>query len=139
MVSSTMRMRWPVPIPVHTSLERVRIECLNLGAEYVWADVLCLRQKPPPVWFHLRDPAHSLRAVEAEYAGMERALLELARAPPGFDRAELRRKVEDEACESGSTAKRFLWTLDDEHAIDVPMIGAVYRKSAKQPVRVTSA
>lgn len=36
--------KWPVPIPKDTTLERVRIELLNLGAEYVWLDVLCLRQ-----------------------------------------------------------------------------------------------
>ncbi|KAK0458864.1 uncharacterized protein EV420DRAFT_1747817 [Desarmillaria tabescens] len=35
---------WPVPIPKDTSLKLVRIETLNLGAEYVWLDVLCLRQ-----------------------------------------------------------------------------------------------
>ncbi|KAF7798520.1 hypothetical protein EIP86_009741 [Pleurotus ostreatoroseus] len=35
---------WPVPIPIDTTLERVRIELLNKGAEYVWLDVLCLRQ-----------------------------------------------------------------------------------------------
>lgn len=36
--------KWPVPIPTDASLECVRIELLNLGAEYVWLDVLCLRQ-----------------------------------------------------------------------------------------------
>ena len=36
---------WPVPIPNDIDLEQVRIELLNLGAEYVWLDVLCLRQK----------------------------------------------------------------------------------------------
>ncbi|GJE99067.1 hypothetical protein PsYK624_153080 [Phanerochaete sordida] len=35
---------WPVPIPRTTTLENVRVELLNLGAEYVWLDVLCLRQ-----------------------------------------------------------------------------------------------
>ncbi|KAK0204443.1 hypothetical protein DFS33DRAFT_1382325 [Desarmillaria ectypa] len=36
---------WPVPIPKGTSLDLIRIEMLNWGAEYVWLDVLCLRQK----------------------------------------------------------------------------------------------
>ena len=36
---------WPVPIPGMVSLNDVRIELLNLGAEYVFLDVLCLRQK----------------------------------------------------------------------------------------------
>ncbi|GJE89421.1 hypothetical protein PsYK624_055220 [Phanerochaete sordida] len=37
--------QWPVPIPCATTLEHVRIELLNTGAEYVWPDVLCLRQQ----------------------------------------------------------------------------------------------
>ncbi|PBK58833.1 hypothetical protein ARMSODRAFT_1010000 [Armillaria solidipes] len=36
---------WPVPIPKDANLDRIRIEMLNSGAEYVWLDVLCLRQK----------------------------------------------------------------------------------------------
>ncbi|KAK0199534.1 hypothetical protein DFS33DRAFT_1491485 [Desarmillaria ectypa] len=35
---------WPVPIPKDVNLELIRIELLNLGAEYAWLDVLCLRQ-----------------------------------------------------------------------------------------------
>ncbi|GJE99075.1 hypothetical protein PsYK624_153160 [Phanerochaete sordida] len=35
---------WPVPIPRDTTLDHVRVELLNFGAEYVWLDVLCLRQ-----------------------------------------------------------------------------------------------
>ncbi|KAK0230061.1 hypothetical protein IW262DRAFT_1520776, partial [Armillaria fumosa] len=36
---------WPVPIPKDANLDLIRIEMLNLGAEYVWLDVLCLRQE----------------------------------------------------------------------------------------------
>jgi hypothetical protein len=36
---------WPVPIPNGTSLDCIRTEMLNLGEEYVWLDVLCLRQE----------------------------------------------------------------------------------------------
>ncbi|PBK61134.1 hypothetical protein ARMSODRAFT_1089845 [Armillaria solidipes] len=36
---------WPVPIPKDAHLDLIRIEMLNLGAEYVWLDILCLRQK----------------------------------------------------------------------------------------------
>ncbi|EKM56453.1 uncharacterized protein PHACADRAFT_253596 [Phanerochaete carnosa HHB-10118-sp] len=39
------RWQWPVPMPRATSLEHVRIELLNLGAEYAWLDALCLRQE----------------------------------------------------------------------------------------------
>ncbi len=37
--------QWPVPIPEDASLDLVRIEMLNHGAEYAWLDVLCLRQE----------------------------------------------------------------------------------------------
>lgn len=36
---------WPVPIPNDTTLDHIRIELLNMGAEYVFLDVLCLRQE----------------------------------------------------------------------------------------------
>ncbi|KAK0430970.1 hypothetical protein EV421DRAFT_204320 [Armillaria borealis] len=36
---------WPVPIPKDANLDLIRIEMLNLGAEYAWLDVLCLRQQ----------------------------------------------------------------------------------------------
>lgn len=36
---------WPVPIPKGANLNLIRIEMLNLGLEYVWLDVLCLRQR----------------------------------------------------------------------------------------------
>ncbi|PBK60017.1 hypothetical protein ARMSODRAFT_855403, partial [Armillaria solidipes] len=39
------RHQWPVPIPEDVNLDLVRIEMLNLGAEYAWLDVLCLRQE----------------------------------------------------------------------------------------------
>ncbi|KAK0470891.1 hypothetical protein IW261DRAFT_1345050 [Armillaria novae-zelandiae] len=37
--------QWPAPIPKNTDLNLIRIEMLNLGLEYAWLDVLCLRQK----------------------------------------------------------------------------------------------
>ncbi|PBK99602.1 hypothetical protein ARMGADRAFT_511057 [Armillaria gallica] len=36
---------WPVPIPKGANLDLIRIEMLNLGVEYTWLDVLCLRQR----------------------------------------------------------------------------------------------
>ncbi|KAK0245287.1 hypothetical protein EDD85DRAFT_895662 [Armillaria nabsnona] len=36
---------WPVPIPKGVNLDLIRIEMLNLGVEYAWLDVLCLRQR----------------------------------------------------------------------------------------------
>ncbi|KAK0457576.1 uncharacterized protein EV420DRAFT_1309817 [Desarmillaria tabescens] len=37
--------QWPVPMPKDADLNLIRIEMLNFGAEYIWLDVLCLRQK----------------------------------------------------------------------------------------------
>ncbi len=36
---------WPVPMPKDANLDLIRIEMLNLGAEYAWLDILCLRQE----------------------------------------------------------------------------------------------
>ncbi len=39
---------WPVTIPKGANLDLIRIEMLNLGVEYTWLDVLCLRQRGGP-------------------------------------------------------------------------------------------
>ncbi|GJE97535.1 hypothetical protein PsYK624_137560 [Phanerochaete sordida] len=49
--------QWPVQIPQGTTLDQVRVELLNLGAEYIWLDVLCLRQRG-------RDEDEPLRKAE---------------------------------------------------------------------------
>ena len=36
---------WLIPLPRGVTLEAVRNELLNLGAQYVWLDVVCLRQE----------------------------------------------------------------------------------------------
>ncbi|KAK0431324.1 hypothetical protein EV421DRAFT_2041324 [Armillaria borealis] len=40
--------KWPVPIPKDANLDLIQIEMLNLGLEYMWLDVLCLRQAGGP-------------------------------------------------------------------------------------------
>ncbi|KAK0439857.1 hypothetical protein EV421DRAFT_831653 [Armillaria borealis] len=39
---------WPAPMPKNANLKLIRIEMLNLGAEYTWLDILCLRQEGGP-------------------------------------------------------------------------------------------
>ncbi|KAK0474874.1 hypothetical protein IW261DRAFT_1289775, partial [Armillaria novae-zelandiae] len=39
---------WPVPIPKDAKLDLIRMEMLNMGVEYTWLDVLCLRQRGGP-------------------------------------------------------------------------------------------
>ncbi|KAF8456823.1 hypothetical protein BDZ91DRAFT_745114 [Kalaharituber pfeilii] len=46
--TSVNQYQWPVPLPKGVNLEHnVRKELLNFGADYVWLDVLCLRQTTP--------------------------------------------------------------------------------------------
>ena len=42
--TSINQSQWCVPLPADVGLENVRAELLSFGAEYVWLDVLCLRQ-----------------------------------------------------------------------------------------------
>ncbi|KIP07167.1 hypothetical protein PHLGIDRAFT_13386 [Phlebiopsis gigantea 11061_1 CR5-6] len=56
-LTSINGFQWPVPIPVDITLEQVRVELLNMGAEYVFLDVLCLRQ-------HSSDPYMELVRFE---------------------------------------------------------------------------
>ena len=46
--TSINQRQWPVPLPKTTTFDHIRIELLNMGAEYVFLDVLCLRQKASP-------------------------------------------------------------------------------------------
>lgn len=59
---------WPVPLPRGTSLEHIRVELLNLGAEYVWLDVVCLRQKGRSDDEALRKEEWKLDVPTAGYA-----------------------------------------------------------------------
>ncbi|GJE87343.1 hypothetical protein PsYK624_034260 [Phanerochaete sordida] len=59
---------WPVPVPRGTSLEHVRVELLNLGAEYVWLDVVCLRQRGRDEDEDLRKEEWKLDVPTAGYA-----------------------------------------------------------------------
>ncbi|PBK86140.1 hypothetical protein ARMGADRAFT_1035862 [Armillaria gallica] len=43
--SWTCGHQWPISIPKDADLNLIQIEMLNIGLEYVWLDVLCLRQK----------------------------------------------------------------------------------------------
>ena len=36
--------QWPIPLPKNTTLDDLRSELISLGAEYIWLDVVCLRQ-----------------------------------------------------------------------------------------------
>ena len=42
---------WPIPLPESITLDKLRSELLTLGAEYVWIDVVCLRQQSSDHYF----------------------------------------------------------------------------------------
>ena len=43
--SEVNQRQWPIPLPKSITLDYLRSELLTLGAEYVWIDVVCLRQR----------------------------------------------------------------------------------------------
>ncbi|KAK0474693.1 hypothetical protein EDD18DRAFT_1090383 [Armillaria luteobubalina] len=43
-LTSINRKEWPMPIPKDADINLIRIELLNLAHDYVWLDILCLRQ-----------------------------------------------------------------------------------------------
>ena len=46
--SPTNGYQWPIPLPSGVTLDQVRSEILSFGGEYVWLDVVCLRQEAGP-------------------------------------------------------------------------------------------
>ena len=42
---------WPIPLPKGITLDYLRSELLTLGAEYIWLDVVCLRQQSSDHYF----------------------------------------------------------------------------------------
>jgi len=43
--TSINQYQWPVPLPEEIEVHNLRTELLNFGAEYIWLDVMCLRQQ----------------------------------------------------------------------------------------------
>ncbi len=67
--------KWPVPIPKDMSLDRIRIEMLNLGAEYVWLDVLCLRQEGGPMEdLRVEEWKVDVPTIGSVYAGADKVV-----------------------------------------------------------------
>lgn len=58
---------WPVPIPKDANLDLIQIELLNLGEQYVWLDVLCLRQKYSVRDDHCEEDLHRERLHVKEW------------------------------------------------------------------------
>ncbi|PBK59408.1 hypothetical protein ARMSODRAFT_966930 [Armillaria solidipes] len=83
---------WPVPIPKDTSLDRIRIEMLSLGTEYVWLDVLCLRQEGGPMeYLRAEEWKVDVPTIGSVYAGADKVVCylrglgrPLTASPAGF-------------------------------------------------------
>ncbi|PBK86683.1 hypothetical protein ARMGADRAFT_1086194 [Armillaria gallica] len=66
---------WPVPIPKDMSLDQIRIEMLNLGAEYIWLDVLCLRQEGGPMeYLRVEEWKVDVPTIGSVYAGADKVV-----------------------------------------------------------------
>jgi len=59
------KYEWPVPLPGGVEIEHVRTELLEQGAEYVWIDVLCLRQRCDEASLKTR-PVHAYRPFDLQ-------------------------------------------------------------------------
>ncbi|RPB26740.1 hypothetical protein L211DRAFT_650596 [Terfezia boudieri ATCC MYA-4762] len=104
---------WPVPLPSGIDLEMIRSEILNAfsGLRYCWLDVLCLRQQSEPYINWMRGTGSiepSERTVTFSSMPLAQKLL--------LEALCLRRE-----CSSCDKLRR------DEHYIDVPTIGNVYK------------
>ncbi len=103
---------WPVPMPRDADLDLIRIEMLNNGAEYVWLDVLCLRQVCE--WREERQERHAGRRVERHARLHDRRAERLDRLLQRLgERVEDRRAEREDRC--------------TEWKVDVPTIGRVYQ------------
>ncbi|KAK0493591.1 hypothetical protein EDD18DRAFT_1356536 [Armillaria luteobubalina] len=103
--------QWPVPIPNATDLEQIRIEMLNLGAEYVWLDVLCLRQEGglmKDLW--VKEWKVDVPTIGSVYAGADKVVCYLC----GLGRSWTSKLL----CSENDWFKR-AWTLQEvsEHLI----------------------
>ncbi len=75
MLTAINSREWPVPIPLDTSLDRIRTEMLNLGAEYVWLDVLCLRQEGGPMeYLRAEEWKVDVPTIGSVYAGADKVV-----------------------------------------------------------------
>ncbi|KAK0216355.1 hypothetical protein IW262DRAFT_1439626 [Armillaria fumosa] len=71
--------QWPVPIPKTARLDHIRIEMLNLGAEYVWLDVLCLRQEGGPMEdLRVEEWKVDVPTIGSVYAGADKVVCYLS-------------------------------------------------------------
>ena len=107
--------QWPIPLPKDITLDHVRSELLNLGAEYVWIDVVCLRQQTS-----MRD-LERLRPEEwkLDIPTIGNIVYDLGR--PSREKWKLDVPTIDNIVYHLEQLRREEWKLD------VPTIGNIYR------------
>ncbi|SJL02735.1 uncharacterized protein ARMOST_06071 [Armillaria ostoyae] len=120
---------WPVPIPKDANLDLIRIEMLNLEAEYVWLDVLCMRQKVGKQQQQELRKRQELR--EERIYGQEKHDEELRRTlSSGYSAPEAFRAENILPSYSAHVQEVYLDNIRlEEWKVDVPTIGWVYRKA----------
>ena len=108
--------QWPVPLPKGITLDYVRSELLGLGAEYVWIDVVCLRQQ-----INVHDDLERLRQEEwkLDIPTIGNIVYDLGR--PSREEWKLDVPTIDNIMYHLEKLRREEWKLD------VPTIGNIYR------------
>lgn len=153
-VTTTINGReWPVSIPKGTSLDLVRIEMLNLGAEYAWLDVLCLRQKgglredlreeewkvDVPTIGSVYDRADR---VVCYLSGLGRPLssdadnLESERC--WFKRAWTLQEISEDSMIGGDTSDEQLWAKFQKHLSSLKLTTGIYGVLSEMGKRVST-
>jgi len=118
---------WPIPLPRDVTLAQIRKRLLELGAQYCWLDVVCLRQALParltnPVLQSVHEyPERNPLPEEQVWSAIE----ERSQGSHEERKLELEKWRQDwENRIAEAEDKRQL-----EWELDVPTIGIIYRKA----------
>ncbi|KAF8417281.1 hypothetical protein EV426DRAFT_623803 [Tirmania nivea] len=135
---------WKVPLPEGITLEHIRQEVLGfskpedqIGVEYCWLDLICLRQKGPAAEQAKEDAEEKLEAQVRQEDERERRKDVTERK--AMEEAEFMRKIAEEkekesakkAPDTRSSGTLATKVQKAEQRIDVPTIGNVYLLAQK--------
>ncbi|KZV75867.1 hypothetical protein PENSPDRAFT_570720, partial [Peniophora sp. CONT] len=124
---------WPVPVPADIRLDDLRIELLNLGSikrvQYVWLDVLCLRQvggKPQEESLRTKEWSIDVPTIGTIYLDCRFIVYYLNGLGRPFEENDL-----DDArhwCNRAWTLQEWC-SLRSNHILSHPLLGGITEKS----------